>query len=171
MIQVQTHVDPLTGCKVPYTPRGRFVHIPPPVPRADFSNNFAVPWWKDDKYFVGILTTKARKIIITNMLTGQANTIEVGGCLKIEANFDRVELVLQVCREETMDQILVRYLTYNQHAKSYTWKHNGVLLDMAKTLEQNNIQDDSAAFHNLAIDGDHHLAEVQLYYNDDLTES
>ena len=70
-----------------------------------------------------------------------------------------------------MEQILVRYLAYNQHAKSYTWKHNGVLLDMAKTLENNNIKDESAAFHNLAIDGDHHLAEVQLYYNDDLTEN
>jgi len=31
----------------------------------------------------------------------------------------------QVCSEETMIEILNRYLLYNTHAASYTWKYNG----------------------------------------------
>ena len=32
---------------------------------------------------------------------------------------------VQVCSEETMNEILQRYLPTNSHAKSYTWKYNG----------------------------------------------
>jgi hypothetical protein len=76
----------------------------------------------------------------------------------------------QVCREETLHHILERYSVYNQHASSYTWKHHGQGLDMSKTLEANGIKDESDTFHNLAIDQDHHIPEIQIYYNDDLTE-
>lgn len=34
-------------------------------------------------------------------------------------------IIPQVCSEETMAEILNRYLPYNTHAASYTWKFNG----------------------------------------------
>ena len=150
-IQVQQHVDPLTGCRVAYTPRGRFVHVPPPVPRSDWATTVATPWWKDAaKYQVGVLTGKTRKLRVTNMLTGHENSIEV-------------------CDEETLHEIGARYAAINAHTTSYTWKHHGAALDMGKTLRDNGIGDESGAFHRLAIDGDLHIPEIQLYFNDDLT--
>ena len=43
--------------------------------------------------------------------------------------------VIEVCREETMNEILDRYMELNEHAASYTWKRLGRPLDMDKTLE------------------------------------
>ena len=148
---IRTHIDPITLCTVPYTPRGRFLHIPPPIPRSDWANTFGTPWWKDSKYFVGQLSAKTRKLKIVNMLTAE-------------------ETVVEVCGEETITEILQRYLVHNRHVMSYTWKHHGKLLDMAKTLDENGIHDESADMFKLAIDEDQHIPEVQLYYNDDLTE-
>jgi hypothetical protein len=31
---------------MPYTPMGRFLHIPPPEPDADWVVDFDTPWWK-----------------------------------------------------------------------------------------------------------------------------
>ena len=90
-----------------------------------------------------------------------------------------------------VDFLLVhRYLKHNSHSTSYTWKHEGKVLDMNKTLEGNGvklvgidtgctfscsglqIKDESETFHNLSVDGTNEFAisEVQVYYNDDLTE-
>ncbi len=77
----------------------------------------------------------------------------------------------QVCSEETMNEILQRYLTYNAHAASYTWKYNGVNLDMDKTLEENGIQDEDEEFYQLSMNDDTYLQAIHLYFNDDLTES
>ncbi len=68
-----------------------------------------------------------------------------------------------------MTEILERYLVYNQHATSYTWKCHGVVLDMSKSLQDNNIADEASDFQNLALDEDENIPSVQLYYNDDLT--
>ena len=76
-----------------------------------------------------------------------------------------------MCCEETLSEILQRYAVYNQHAPSYTWKWHGKSLDMNRTLQENGIADEGAEFHKLAIDEDKHMPELQLYYNDDLTES
>jgi len=76
-IQIRTHVDPLTGCMIPYCPTGRFVHIPPPFPNSDWANDFGRPWWKDDSYMVGILSKKTRYVKIINTLTSQEQVIEV----------------------------------------------------------------------------------------------
>ncbi|XP_054848329.1 cytochrome b5 domain-containing protein 1 isoform X2 [Eublepharis macularius] len=73
---IQMHINPLTGCLKYYTPQGRFVHIPPPLPRSDWANDFGVPWWKDSRYEVGILSTKTRHIRIINTLTSQEHTLE-----------------------------------------------------------------------------------------------
>ncbi|XP_024062612.1 cytochrome b5 domain-containing protein 1 [Terrapene carolina triunguis] len=148
---IQTHVDPLTGCVKYYTPQGRFIHISPQLPRSDWANDFGLPWWKDSKYEVGILASKTRRVRIVNTLTSQ-------------------EHVLEVCAEESMWEILRRYLPHNAHAASYTWKYEGVNLDMDKTLEQNKIPDEDAEFYRLNLDADLYTPGILLYFNDDLTE-
>jgi len=149
---IRTHVDPLTGCIIPYCPNGRFVHIPPPYPNADWANDFGRPWWKDDGFLVGILSKKTRFIKIINTLTSQ-------------------EQVIEVCSEEIMLEILQRYLKYNAHAASYTWKYDGRNLEMTKNLAENNIQDDDEDFYQLSMNDDTFLQAVHLYFNDDLTEA
>ncbi len=76
-----------------------------------------------------------------------------------------------MCSEETLNEIQHRYLVFNQHARSYTWKHHGAVLDMTKTLEANGIADLSEQLRALALDDDDdtHIPCVELYYNDDLT--
>ncbi|XP_048883211.1 cytochrome b5 domain-containing protein 1 [Brienomyrus brachyistius] len=140
---VQTHIDPLSGCVKYYTPRGRFIHIPPPCPRTDWANDFGRPWWSDSRYEVGLLSARTFWIRIINMLTYQ-------------------EQPLEVCCEETVEEILQRYLKYNCHAGSYTWKHDCQALDMTRTLSENGVVDDDEH-------GDF-SPSICLYFNDDLTE-
>lgn len=83
------------------------------------------PWWEDfDKFVVGRLTRKARKINVMNTLTKEEQELVVG-------------------KEETLNEILDRYLVYNSHATSYTWKRLGEVLKMDQTLEENGIPDES----------------------------
>ena len=77
--------------------------------------------------------------------------------------------ILEVCSEENMNEILARYLDQNEHSASYTWKRLGRPLDMEKTLEENDIPDESEEFIDLNIDEDFYIPTVHLYYNDDLT--
>ena len=77
----------------------------------------------------------------------------------------------QVCSEEIMSEILTRYLVYNAHAASYTWKYNGTNLDMARTLEDNGVKDEDEEFYELSIRDDQFLPAIHLYFNDDLTEA
>lgn len=77
---------------------------------------------------------------------------------------------MQVCSEETLDEILQRYLRYNSHAASYTWKHNHVNLDMTKTLCENGIFDEDEEFNQCRMDRDLFTESICLYFNDDLTE-
>ncbi|XP_026578287.1 cytochrome b5 domain-containing protein 1 [Pseudonaja textilis] len=148
---IQTHIDPRTGCLKYYTPQGRFVHIPPPLPRSDWANDFGMPWWKNPIYEIGTLSAKTRHIRIINTLTSQEQTLEV-------------------CSEETMWEILRRYLPYNAHAASYTWKYHGACLDMDKNLQDNNIPDEDEEFYQLNMDADAFTTAILLYFNDDLTE-
>ena len=37
----------------------------------------------------------------------------------------KINNLLKVCTEETMKEILKRYLLHNAHASSYTWKYDG----------------------------------------------
>ncbi|KAA0723077.1 Cytochrome b5 domain-containing protein 1 [Triplophysa tibetana] len=144
------HVDPLTGCLKYYTPRGRFIHVPPPCPHTDWANDFGRPWWKDNRYEIGLLSAKTRWIRIINTLTSHDKRLEV-------------------CSEETLDEILQRYLCYNAHAASYTWKHNGVNLVMSKTLGENNIPEEDELYCG-SIDCNLFSSSISLYFNDDLTE-
>ncbi|KAM6960304.1 cytochrome b5 domain-containing protein 1 [Tautogolabrus adspersus] len=145
------YIDPLTNCEQYYTPRGRFVHVPPAGPRSDWTSIKGPPWWKDERYEVGLLSTKTRWIRVINTLTSQ-------------------EQRLQVCSEETLDEILQRYLRYNSHACSYTWKHDGDILDMSLTLSENNVFDEDQELQQLRLDRDLFTPAILLHFNDDLTE-
>jgi len=60
---------------------------------------------------------------------------------------------------------------YNQHAASYTWKYDGVELDMDKTLDGNGITDEDEQFYELRMNDNEFLQAVHIYFNDDLTEA
>lgn len=153
--QVRTFIDPETEFEMPYTPMGVFLHCPPPRPTADWNSDIGTPWWKDKKLSIGQLTAKTRKITLFNMLTKQSTTLEV-------------------CTEETLEEIQRRYLQYNGHSASYTWKHtdkeNGTrLLKMRDTLDANGIPDEDLKFNELSIDPDTFVPIIHLYFSDDLT--
>ena len=67
----------MTKCNVPFTPIGRFLHIPPQGPRTDWSSNIGKPWWADDQYFIGQLSEKTRKVLIMDTLISKEQVIEV----------------------------------------------------------------------------------------------
>lgn len=71
-----------------------------------------------------------------------------------------------MCSEETLEEILQRHLQYNAHARSYTWKHAGVCLDMSRTLCENNIPEDDLELWDCDLP-----PAIFLHYNDDLTEA
>ncbi len=78
-------------------------------------------------------------------------------------------LINQVASEETINEILDRYLELNHHAVSYTWKRLGKVLDMDKTLAENDILDETDELIELGIDVDDYIPAIHLYFNDDLT--
>ncbi|CAI9741564.1 Hypothetical predicted protein [Octopus vulgaris] len=147
---VRRYVDPETHCLIPYCPNGRFLHIPPPYPDSSWANDFGCPWWKNENFQVGFLSQKTCRINIVNSLTSQ-------------------EQIIEVCSEEQIQDILERYLPYNAHAASYTWKYQGKNLDMVKTLEENGIKDFDEEFYQLRMDDNTYLQTIHLYFNDDLT--
>lgn len=70
-----------------------------------------------------------------------------------------------------MDEILQRYLKYNAHAASYTWKYEGIPLIMDKTLKDNGLEDEDEEFYDLSMDAELWTPAIHLYFNDDLTEA
>ncbi|TMW64628.1 hypothetical protein Poli38472_011508 [Pythium oligandrum] len=151
---VRKHVDAGRNVELPFLPYGRFLNVPPPEPTSNWSTTDAVPWWKDAKYVVGKLTTKVRWIEIVNVLTQQHHALEV-------------------CCEETIEEIQARYLRFNAHARSYTWKYldddDFVPLNMKQTLEENGIPDESPLFEKLDMDEQQYKPSLYIYFNDDLT--
>ena len=147
----KTYLDPRSNLKVVSCPQGRFLHVPPVEPDAAFDNSFDIQWWRDEsRYCIGFLTTKVRKIRLINMLSKQ-------------------EDIICVASEETLNEILDRYLPLNDHAASYTWKRLGRPLDMEMTLEENEIKDETEEFIKLDLDPESYIPAIHLYYNDDLT--
>ena len=71
-----------------------------------------------------------------------------------------------MCAEETCEEILDRYLDYNKHAGSYTWKRLGNKLEMSKTLEENGVVDESNAMEELGLPDDYYVPALHLYFND-----
>jgi hypothetical protein len=83
------------------------------------------------------------------------------------------EDVIYTCQEETIAEIRDRYMEYNLHAQSYTWKalFDGVfkVLKMNETLSQNGVEDETDKFINLGMDEDFYIPTLHIYFNDDLT--
>ena len=132
-------------------PQGRFLHVPPAEPDAEWEPDFAVPWWEDEaRYCIGNLTRRTRQIRIINTLTKHDDVVEVAS-------------------EESLNEILDRYLDKNVHAASYTWKRMGKVLDMAKNLEKNDIPDERDELLELGMQPDEYIPAIHLYFNDDLT--
>jgi hypothetical protein len=75
----------------------------------------------------------------------------------------------QVCGEETVGEIRARYLEFNAHAASYTWKRLGAPLAMDKTLAENGVPDETDTFDALRIPTDYYYPALLLYFDDDLT--
>lgn len=152
--QPRTYFDAETGLTLPDTGKsgGRYLHIPPPAtPSNDLDcSDYASPWWSNEEYVVGLVSKAPMKLRVVNTLTGGEHLLEVPG-------------------EETVEEIQNRYLEYNNHAKSYTWKRLGSPLDMSVTLADNGIEDDSEAFLACDLPEDSYVPAVHLYYNDDLT--
>ncbi|XP_068629631.1 cytochrome b5 domain-containing protein 1 [Battus philenor] len=109
------------------------------------------PWWLDESIVLGKLTARTRPIRITNTLTSSTVTLEV-------------------CSEETIYQIMMRYMPHNTHLHSYTWRHLGKTLDYNCSLEQNKVYDERDCFNDLALPENIYVPDLLLYYNDDLTE-
>eukprot|EP00747_Dinoflagellata_sp_TGD_P162287 gnl/TRDRNA2_/TRDRNA2_179721_c0_seq1.p1 gnl/TRDRNA2_/TRDRNA2_179721_c0~~gnl/TRDRNA2_/TRDRNA2_179721_c0_seq1.p1 ORF type:complete len:283 (+),score=54.55 gnl/TRDRNA2_/TRDRNA2_179721_c0_seq1:115-849(+) len=150
--QPKTHIDPVTGLEEIYCPWGRYIHVPPQGPESSWATSYATPWWDDRRYYIGSLSDHTRKVTILNLLTKQKTTLEVP-------------------IEETIEEIQTRYLKYNAHAKSYTWKRLGKPLEMQKTLQENGMKDETEEFLKLGIDPDDHIPVIHLYFNDDATEA
>mmetsp|Transcript_38151 Transcript_38151/g.90139 ORF Transcript_38151/g.90139 Transcript_38151/m.90139 type:complete len:236 (-) Transcript_38151:101-808(-) len=159
---VRRYMNLETGLEEYYTPMGRFLHVPPSDPTDDFETDFDLPWWKDHEaeepqYWVGMLSSKTRQVRIVNMLTKDEHTLEV-------------------CAEDTLEQIQGKYLLYNKHAASYAWKRlpddldkEMVVLDMQKTLEENGVKDESEEYEELGMDDDYYIPSLHLYFKDDLS--
>ena len=49
---IKTFIDPVRNIEMPYTPHGRFIHVPPSDP-IDKVETVSLPWWKDTKYIIG----------------------------------------------------------------------------------------------------------------------
>ncbi|KAI3389023.1 hypothetical protein SNEBB_003537 [Seison nebaliae] len=148
---IRRFVDPKTCIETYYCPKGRFVHIPPLEPNTNWENDFAIPWWKDSNYFVGFLSKRTRMLKIWNTLTRKSHIVEV-------------------CEEETLNEIMERYKKLNRHAGSYQWKYFGTNLDMDKTLEENNVPNHDEECYRLGLNEDEFIEAVSLYFKDDLTE-
>lgn len=165
------HTDPITNLRLPFCPQGRFVHVPPPTPTTNWDMSYDTPWWLDaEKYCIGRLSARTRRVRIKNVLTAQK------------------EHELEVPSEETVSEIRERYLVYNTHAASYIWKtllpkdgaNTGdqgeddfefVTLDMEKTLGENGVTDYEMKYEEMGAMGEVYIPVIHLYYTDDLTEA
>nr|CAD7398900.1 unnamed protein product [Timema poppensis] len=75
-----------------------------------------------------------------------------------------------VCKEDKLTRILERFLPFNSHASSYTFKFETRVLDMNKTLEENDIPDERELFLDLGLEDNFYIPALMIYFNDDLTE-
>ena len=79
------------------------------------------------------------------------------------------ESVIDVASEESMNEILDRYLCQNFHAASYTFKRLGKVLDMNLSLADNGIEDETKECLALGIDPEEYIPTIHMYFDDDLT--
>eukprot|EP01086_Lenisia_limosa_P013824 TRINITY_DN4340_c0_g1_i1.p1 TRINITY_DN4340_c0_g1~~TRINITY_DN4340_c0_g1_i1.p1 ORF type:complete len:233 (+),score=35.62 TRINITY_DN4340_c0_g1_i1:59-757(+) len=144
---LRRHIDPTTGIECYFCPDGHFLDIPPRFPSSEWSTideDGSRPWWLSQKYLIGLLTSAARKILIVNTLTQQ-------------------EHILEVCEEDTIDDIRTKYLAYNSHSNSYVWKRLGKELDLALTLSENGVADEAKDFVALDMSPSTYIPALHIY--------
>ncbi|KAH1017653.1 hypothetical protein HUJ05_008263 [Dendroctonus ponderosae] len=160
---IQHHIHPETGVRVPYCPHGAIPDVQVEVPAACWKPLDRPPWWQDEQYQarardeittiftrkVGLLSKKIRPLRIRNMLTLS-------------------EVTINVCCEDTFYRILERFSIFNSDADSYTWRYLDKNIDMSKTLEENGIADERDKFTELGLPQNFYIPSIFLYYNDDL---
>ncbi|KAL0232407.1 hypothetical protein PCE1_002748 [Barthelona sp. PCE] len=146
---VRTCIDQMTEMEVPYTPQGRFFHCPPRLPDARWVPDFEVPWWKDQRYVLGYLSTSPRKVFIVNTLTTHRHLVTVPN-------------------EETLSMILERYKKYNNEGHAYVWKYKGKRLNMDISLKENGIEDEADNYSELNIPEEMSYPAIHLYFTDSL---
>lgn len=56
-------MDTDRGLRLPHIPQGRFLHVPPTEPSADWDTDFGTPWWSNKDYLLGNLTSKTRMVM------------------------------------------------------------------------------------------------------------
>eukprot|EP00762_Andalucia_godoyi_P001863 ANDGO_05964.mRNA.1 hypothetical protein len=96
---------------------------------------------------VGCVTLRERHIELFNTLSKQ--------CVRIAC-----------AEEDTLHDILLRYIPHNAHGHSYTFKFLGKVLDMTKSLEANGIPYDQTFGEDWDIG---HVPKLFVYFNDDLS--
>ncbi|CAH0406263.1 unnamed protein product [Chilo suppressalis] len=144
-----TYTHPVTMLETTYQLHGHGARQPV-VPSTRW-RPLKKPWWLNEDYVMGKATAKTRPLRIINTLTGSTVTLEV-------------------CSEETIYQIMMRYLPHNGHMQSYTWRYLGRALCLDKTLAQNGIPDERDRFSDVALPENLHIPAILIYFNDDLTE-
>ena len=76
-------------------------------------------------------------------------------------------------KEETVGEIRERYMQFNKHAVSYTWKAliDGEFknLNLEQTLERNSVPDETDEYAKLGLDDDFYIPTIHIYFDDDLT--
>ena len=134
-----------SGKAVYYCPNGPFLNL-------DTSEDItAIPWWKNQDYMVGKLTKKSQMIRIINTLSDTEDKLEVP-------------------QEETIWEILDRYEEVNSHARSYTWKRKGKILNMDASLKDNGIIDQSEEYVDFEVPEElQYVPAIHIHFNDDLT--
>lgn len=111
------------------------------------------PWWAEEGLRAGRLSSGEIDVRIVNTLTFEEQRLRVPG-------------------EESLAEIADRYLFFNAHALSYTWKDvEGRKLDMAGTLGDNGLLAGLAEEAGLLLPAEERLQPLLLlHFNDDLTE-
>ena len=93
--------------------------------------------------------------------------------MKILNVLNQQEDIIDICCEDKISKIQNRYLEYNKHSGSYTWKalvkDKVINLNMNATLDENGISDESQSFENVGLEYDFYLPTLMIYFNDDLT--
>lgn len=148
--QPKTRIDPQTGLSTYVIPHGRYIHLPPPLPTTDWDSSCIIEWWNDTSLRVGRLSSKSIFITIVNTLSDQSDTFEVAS-------------------EDTVGRIRDRYLQFNRHARSYTFKRVGKELNLDQTLAENGIPDDSDEMVELGMNPMDYIPVIHIYFNDDLS--
>ncbi|XP_075992877.1 cytochrome b5 domain-containing protein 1 [Anticarsia gemmatalis] len=143
------YTHPIVGSTITYQQHGHGIRQPV-VPSTKW-RPVEKPWWLNEELVVGKATAKTRPIRITNTLTGTTATLEV-------------------CSEETLYEIMMRYYPHNRHLSSYTWRYLGKPLCYNQTLAENGIPDERDRFSDVLLPENIHIPAILIYYDDDLTE-